>query len=32
MKTQSTLLGPLLQYFFVDYLCTQKGFVASFSL
>jgi site-specific recombinase XerD len=24
MKTQSTLLGPLLQYFFVDYLCTQK--------
>ena len=24
MKSQSTLLGPLLQYFFVDYLCTQK--------
>lgn len=24
MKTQSPLLGPLLQYFFVEYLCTQK--------
>jgi integrase/recombinase XerD len=24
MKAQNSLLGPLLQYFFVDYLCTQK--------
>ena len=24
MKVQGTLVGPLLQYFFVDYLCTQK--------
>jgi site-specific recombinase XerD len=24
MKGQASLVGPLLQYFFVDYLCTQK--------
>lgn len=24
MKPHTTPLGPLLQHFFVDYLCTQK--------